>query len=135
MGHMTVAIDGHSLRSLNAAWGDRPEPFWHDELAFAARYREHHGDALPDSTFWHWLEYRRSIDPPRFDHWHPTVGRWIAEVPEGQEIGPPPVIPPPPIAGGGTAEPGSGVLLVIAIVAATVGLRVVRIVSTWRNAP
>lgn len=56
----------------------KPEPL--AELRHQAiEYREHHGGLLPETKPWHYLEKRWEINPSRFSHWHPLLGRWITE--------------------------------------------------------
>jgi hypothetical protein len=49
------------------------------EVRDARIYRSEHGGLLPDSEFWRYLEARWSLNPGRFDHWHPRIGPWLAE--------------------------------------------------------
>lgn len=100
----------------------------HRELRLAEQFRETHHDELPSTPFWHYLEHRWQLAPKRFGHWHPLIGRWIAEdyavrheVPptEPQTITPPPPIP----STGAVPEPGSLVMLAVGIVMAW----------AWRN--
>ena len=104
-----------------------PPGFLLREFRFAERYRDSHGDQLPDTPFWRYLEARYALDPARFRHWHPRVGRWISEIPppvpmmpmpppEGQEIGPPPPMKPPAGSGGTVPEPGAAVLMAVGLV-------------------
>ena len=66
---------------------------------------------LPDNSLTRYLDYRRSIDPARFDHYHPALGAILVEdqkLKAGQgcvagEIIPPPIPVPPPV---GTPSPG-----------------------------
>jgi PEP-CTERM motif len=107
-----------------------PEPHWppgcfREEFLFARDYREHHGDQLPDTPFWHYLERRESIDPARFIHWHPIVGRWIADQPHGHTIAPPPStepqqIGPAPAGVGSVPEPASWVLLAMGAISVAI---------------
>lgn len=104
----------------------RPEPhftpaFLHSELLFGERYAEHHGGLLPNTPFWRYLEDRSEIDPARFRHWHPVIGRLFADDPGLHPTAPvPPTQPqqilPPPIGSESVSEPGGAVLLGVSAV-------------------
>jgi hypothetical protein len=86
------------------------------EFNLAKHYRQHHDGLLPVNAFWRHLEHRWSIDPARFEHYHPIVGRWIDEnyiLTNQHTITNPP--PPPPIRETGVPEPMPFVLLLIGI--------------------
>ncbi|APW63393.1 hypothetical protein BSF38_04959 [Paludisphaera borealis] len=36
-------------------------------------YQSTHDGRLPDTAMWKMLEFRHSLNPSRFDHWHPNV--------------------------------------------------------------
>lgn len=116
MGH--VMIDGHTYNQLNNLFGDRSSEFYHEQTMFAGHYRLEHNDNLPNTLFWNYLEARRSLNPERFDHYHPIVGEWIKDIPLVPPIIPPitPPIIPPPIIPSFIGEPGSGILLGIGII-------------------
>lgn len=47
----------------------------HAGAVFAGQaYQATHDGALPDTPMWRMLEFRHSLNPARFDHWHPNVG-------------------------------------------------------------
>ncbi len=90
-------------------------------------YREHHGGLLPDNSYWDYLRYRWSLNPIRFDHWHPIMGRWIDKdwhlrhdrhhvppPPECHESCPPP--PPPVCHQSMVPEPSTFILLAIGLI-------------------
>jgi hypothetical protein len=93
-------IDGYTYKELNNLFGHRSSEFYHEQAVIAERYRKENDNQLPQTLFWDYLEARRAIDPVRFDHYHPIVGQWIADI-------------PPPFS---IAEPGSGVLLGIGLI-------------------
>lgn len=90
---------------------------------------------LPDNALTRYLQFRRSLNPTRFDRFHPTLGAILVEDQKikagvncvAGELIPPPVQPPrpgtplpnPPIGGGGeipiraVPEPGSLALILI----------------------
>lgn len=78
-GHVRITVDGHSLASLNHRFGDDPHGLFSAQDRFAEHYRATHDNALPHTLFWAWLTARHDLDPARFDHWHPMVGRWIEQ--------------------------------------------------------
>lgn len=105
----------------------QPEPRWppgffREQFHVAQRYRAEHGDELPTTPFWRYLEHREGLDPARFAHWHPIVARWIREdqwlrrhdagSPPGESLVPP-IAPQDPA---GVPEPSSWVLLVIGMI-------------------
>lgn len=103
--------------------GPPPFPLTTNFLAEMRReadiYRITHGDLLPDTKDWRYLEHRWQIDPSRFDKWHPLIGQWITENWNLTHVPPPPpvVCPPPHITtAGGTPEPSSVMLLAVGIV-------------------
>jgi hypothetical protein len=80
---------------------------------------------LPDTPLVEYLTWRRSLDPTRFDHWHPNVGPLIAESAlnqqdpdQGQTVTPPPNNP-----GGNQVSEPSAALVGIALGAAAGWLR------------
>jgi hypothetical protein len=117
-----ILIDGHTVSSLDHLYGDRPEPFWSDQFKLARAYRQTHDDQLPPTLFWNFLEYKYSLDPARFTHYHRLAGKWISEIP--------PILPPvitthsgppggqtgPPVMTQSTPEPATLVLLAISLV-------------------
>ena len=92
---------------------------------------------LPDTSLTRYLQYRRGLDPVRFDFYHPTLGAILVEDKNlkmatncvGGELIPPPTptVPPgtpapgPPIGGGPPVrvvpEPASLTLVVLGLVA------------------
>jgi PEP-CTERM motif len=64
---------------LNPIYEHESTQFFTEQRIFAKDYRATHDDAMPDSTFWNYLTYKHNLDPHRFDHYHPIVGRWIEE--------------------------------------------------------
>jgi hypothetical protein len=66
---------------------------------------------LPDNSLTRYLDFRRSLNPVRFDHYHPTLGAILVEDQKlkmgsgcvAGEIIPPPIPVPPPV---GTPSPG-----------------------------
>lgn len=53
---------------------------------------------LPDNYFWNSLAARRSLNPERFDYYHPYIAPWFS-LPGECEVPPPPYLPvclPPP---------------------------------------
>jgi hypothetical protein len=120
MGH--EPINGHSYASLTKKYDNESTEFYHQQDKIAESYRLTHNDNLPDTTFWKYLEERRSIDPSRFDHYHKMVGKWIMEIPKPPECFPvgSMCIPPPPnnngMPGPAAAEPSSSVLLALGII-------------------
>ena len=80
---------------------------------------------LPDNYFWNSLAARRSLNPERFDHFHPYIAPWFKLPPPVPCLPECPVPPPcvpvchidpkpcPPIHV--VPEPASGALAVIAI--------------------
>jgi hypothetical protein len=126
--------------SMHRGVGPPPFPLDPAFLAFLRHqgevYREAHGDELPSTCDWEYLERRYELDPTRFIRFHPVIGRWIADDPALRPAPPPPpiVVPPPasppptgsqtilpPPAGGGETttaaapEPGAWVLLGVGI--------------------
>ena len=91
-------IDGYTYKELNNLFGHRSSEFYHEQAIIAVQYRKENDNNLPNTLFWDYLEARRAIDPVRFDHYHPIVGQWIADIPSV------------------VMEPGSGVLLGIGLV-------------------
>lgn len=51
---------------------------------------------LPDSPFVEYLLWRRSLNPTRFDHYHPGLGRLLEAGNVGVTVDPKPVVPPGP---------------------------------------
>jgi hypothetical protein len=117
----------------------KPEPhfspeFLRAELLLAERYSEHHGGLLPNTPFWRYLEARSELDPARFRHWHPIVGRLISDDPGLHPTVPvlptgPQQILPPPIGSQSVPEPSGGMMLGLSMVALALGLMIRR----WRG--
>ncbi len=67
--------------------------FLESQFHDAQIYRSEHGGLLPDTAVWRYLEERWSLDPGRFEHWHPRIGPWLADeyrlTHEPQSITPP----------------------------------------------
>lgn len=50
----------------------------HVQIFAGQAYAATHGGSLPDTRFWREMEFRRSLNPARFDHWHHNIG-WMLE--------------------------------------------------------
>ena len=135
MGHEPINV--HLYLSLTKLYDSEPTSFFHHQLLIADHYRLTHNDQLPNTNFWHYLEERRSINPHRFDHYHPVIGRWILEIPTVPSI---PCVPPvcitlpcmpayKPPNPGVVAEPASGILIAIGIVIVGILLVTQRIIK------
>lgn len=132
----------HARRDLNPARFDRNHTQLGSFLAADDRMRAAQAKdcrpmngILPDNPHWRYLNFRRNLNPTRFDYYHPTLGALIVENQKiktaqgcvANELIPPPVVvvPPPgvpsagPPAGGGppdvrpVPEPGSMILLAL----------------------
>jgi PEP-CTERM motif-containing protein len=88
--------------------------FLEHQRATAAHYRREHDGMLPDTPFWWYLEELQAEHPERWDHYHPLIAHWIAEVPV---VSPPGggMTTPPSQDGNGVPEPTSWILLIISI--------------------
>lgn len=105
----------HARRNLDPVRFDRNHPVLGPQLALDDRLRA--GQAqdcrpmsglLPDTARTRYLEHRRSLDPVRFDHYHPGLGAILAEdiaLRTGQGCVSPQIIVPPPASSGDT-NPG-----------------------------
>jgi len=152
----------HARRDLNPSRYDRNHPFLGSKLALDDRLRAAQSQdsrplngLLPDNPYWRYMNFRRNINPARFDFYHATLGALIHEnnrlrlgtVSVPQELIPPtlpiatlpitPGIPSPvPPVGGGPGvrlvpEPGSIALLLIG----AAGLALPMAVRRWRTRP
>lgn len=124
-------ITHKEYEKLNTEFGHASTQFYAHERVTVSHYRESHNDLLPNTPFWKYLEYRHDIDPIRFDHYHPLMGRWIEQYEKiigscPAVLMPPvviPVIPPPvgsPYRVASVPEPSSAVLLSIAVICGAV---------------
>lgn len=120
----TETIGKVEYKKLTEKYDNEPISFYHHQLDVAKDYRLTHNDNLPDIKFWNYLEVRRSIDPIRFDKYHPVVGKWISEVPTvsmlppGSSVVVPPNVPPVKQLGapGGIPEPSTGIMLAMGMI-------------------
>jgi RHS repeat-associated protein len=67
---------------------------------------------LPSSPYFNYLRWRRSIDPERFDEFHPRIGHRLAldgMIPTRPHPNPTPTPTPTPTPGGGGTSGGTGV--------------------------
>jgi len=113
-------IDGLlARRALNPARFDHYHPMLGPDLARDARLRAACAAGMaptnglfPASAFLTYLQHRRSLNPARFDTYHPTLGPLLAEDQRlrGVVCPMPEVIMPPPLGGGGgnTGTGGGG---------------------------
>jgi hypothetical protein len=115
-----VSISQQEFNHLTKVYDHESTAFFHHQDKLAEEFRLTHNDQLPDTQFWHYLEQRHAINPIRFDHYHPMIGRWIEEVPVSTPLPPPVTMTPPPNPGppqaGSVPEPTSVVLLGVAMV-------------------
>lgn len=85
--------------------------YLHREYAIGVRYERTHDGLLPMDAFWNYERERRSINPARFDFYHPSFGRLLRHeekanlrhhpIPMPQPLPvSPPVISPPTMAVG-----------------------------------
>jgi len=148
----------HARRNLDPARFDRFHGALGRQLALDDRLRLAQSQdcrpmngLLPNSARTNYLQHRRSLNPTRFDVYHPTLGAILAEddaLKTGKgcvspEIIPPPVVVPPPgIPGVGpptggnppgnpVPEPGSLTLIVLGCV----GALTPRLVRRLRRSP
>jgi hypothetical protein len=60
----------------------------HAKGIFAGQaYAATHGGELPDTPMWRMLEFRHTLNPARFDFWHPNVGLLLESRPSGTPTG------------------------------------------------
>ncbi len=81
---------------------------------------------LPHTAFVEYLQWRRGLNPARFDHFHPQLGQMLLQDQIARSTVPPPVVvpkgpvepggvnPPPPI-GPQVPEPNSGLIALVLI--------------------
>lgn len=102
-------------RALNPARFDFYNPVLGPLLSDVARARAASGTVtaaalnglLPDTPYINYLRWRRSLNPARFDYYHPTLGPILREDERVRNL-PPPLDPEPGgvIPPGGTPDPG-----------------------------
>ena len=98
-------------------------PVWASFLSFGPTFwAEHNSPPIPsglilpkvngllvETPFVEYLDWRRNLDPSRFDYYHPIVGPELSQLPGAQNITPPPSggTPGSSTGGGGSPTPPS----------------------------
>ncbi len=77
---MGRVLTAHTLNPSDRAILERIEailhnPVWHTEFLHAGRLSVQRTGHVPVGPLWGYLERRRDLDPRRFDHYHPALGR------------------------------------------------------------
>lgn len=112
-------------------------PFEQDHLTqikLGMLYSRDHGFQLPSNNFWNTMEIRRKLNQPRFDFWHPHIGRLICRAEEYKCTTNQPVChnPKPPVCV--TPEPSSIILFGLAILVGICYVQAKKIRSTSKRA-
>lgn len=108
----------HQQRNLNPGRFDAAHPYLGPLLAKDDRLRaaqsqgiQNLNGLLPDNARTRYLNYRRSLNPARFDHYHPTLGALLVEnenLRKNIGVVAPELIPPQTIASVPGGAPASG---------------------------